>query len=214
LIAQLTNYPGALCRAIAEHHERLDGSGYPHSLRGDAVSPLGRLLAVVEAALGALRHNGVQLSRASVALRVVPDEFDLSWIGSLVDSARSAGAPQAQASLAEVKIRLGRLDAELQAAHDATQVLAADAESPALKNALALALHLLGRLRAGWYSSGLWSTESVAVQNAAEADAMESELLFRLRSIERATRLRAGDLAPDEAQALDGLCQRLSGTYA
>ncbi|HSW27527.1 MAG TPA: HD domain-containing phosphohydrolase [Burkholderiaceae bacterium] len=211
LVAQLTNYPGTVCRAIAEHHERLDGSGYPHGLRRDDVSPLGRLLAVVEAALGALRHDGVHLSRASVALRVVPDEFDLSWVGSIADSAREAGASQVQSNLGDVKMRLGRLDAELQAAHDATAALAGEAESPALKNALALALHLLGRLRAGWYSSGLWSTECVGMQNAAEADAMESELLFRLRSIERATRLRAGELAADEAQALNVLCQRLSG---
>ena len=52
---------------------------------------------------------------------------------------------------------------------------------------------------------------SVDAGDAAEVEAIEDELLFRLRSIERATRLRAGDLPPDEAQALDGLCQRLSG---
>jgi len=209
LIAQLTDYPGAVCRAIAEHHERLDGSGYPHGLWRDDVSPLGRMLAVVEATLGVLRHEGVHLSRASVALRVVPDEFDLAWVGRIVDSARAAPAPQANA--AEIRIRLGRLDAELQAAFDAAKALESSAASPALRGARTLALHLLGRLRAGWYSSGLWSSDSVAVQNAAEADAIESELLFRLRSIERATRLRAGDLPPDEAPALDGLCQRLSG---
>ena len=53
LVAQLTDYPKAMARAILEHHERLDGSGYPHALQGDRITALGRLLAVTEATLGA-----------------------------------------------------------------------------------------------------------------------------------------------------------------
>ncbi|MCR6651468.1 MAG: DUF3391 domain-containing protein [Cellvibrionaceae bacterium] len=41
-LPELTN------RIIAEHHERLDGSGYPAQLRGDQVHPLSQLLAVVD----------------------------------------------------------------------------------------------------------------------------------------------------------------------
>ena len=37
-----------VCRYVAEHHERFDGSGYPHHLRGDQISPAGRVLCVVE----------------------------------------------------------------------------------------------------------------------------------------------------------------------
>jgi HD-GYP domain-containing protein (c-di-GMP phosphodiesterase class II) len=51
LIAQLTNYPSVVARAVAEHHERLDGSGYPQALQGDKLSPLGRLLCVTEGEL-------------------------------------------------------------------------------------------------------------------------------------------------------------------
>ena len=40
-----------------------------------------------------------------------------------------------------------------------------------MKDALTLTQHLLGRLRAGWYASGLWSTEAVTVQDAAEVEA-------------------------------------------
>src|SRR5207245_4464208 len=36
--------------AIAvQHHERLDGSGYPRALAGDAITPSGRLLAAADA---------------------------------------------------------------------------------------------------------------------------------------------------------------------
>ena len=81
------------------------------------------------------------------------------------------------------------------------------AESPALKSALTLAQHLLGRLRAGWFASGLWSSEALLAQDAAEVEAIEDELFFRLRSIERATLLRAGELASDEARRLEHLCE-------
>ncbi len=36
------------CRAILEHHEHFDGSGYPHGLRGDDISLPARILSVVE----------------------------------------------------------------------------------------------------------------------------------------------------------------------
>ena len=35
-------------RYIAEHHERLDGSGYPNQLKGDEISQGGRILAVAD----------------------------------------------------------------------------------------------------------------------------------------------------------------------
>jgi len=33
---------------IATHHERFDGSGYPHSLKGDAIPLLGRIAGIVD----------------------------------------------------------------------------------------------------------------------------------------------------------------------
>lgn len=36
-------------RAVATHHERFDGFGYPHGLRGEEIPLLGRMLAVVDA---------------------------------------------------------------------------------------------------------------------------------------------------------------------
>jgi hypothetical protein len=95
LLSQLTNYPPALARAMAEHHERLDGSGYPHALKRDDVSPLGRLLAVTEATLAVMRGEQPCLARASVALRVVPGEFDLTWVGRISAAARAEPGLQA-----------------------------------------------------------------------------------------------------------------------
>ncbi|HEV8689667.1 MAG TPA: HD domain-containing phosphohydrolase [Ideonella sp.] len=208
LIAQLTNYPGSLSRAIAEHHERLDGSGYPHGLQRDAVSPLGRMLAVAEATLGVLRTRTGEretLQRASVALRVVPGEFDLNWVG-VVDAAARAEPPcRAALGTSEVQSRLERLETALQTAQVTADALAPQSESPPLRNAVSLAQHLLGRLRLGWNASGLWSADAVSARDAAEVEAIEDELLFRLRAIERAAQLRAGELGPGDASRLEQL---------
>ncbi len=209
LLGQLTNYPSALARAVAEHHERLDGSGYPHALKRDDVSPLGRLLAVTEATLAVMRGEQPCLARASVALRVVPGEFDLSWVGRIAAAARTGPVMQAKFDAETVKRRLARLDAGLLAAQASAGMLAASTESAALKDTLALVSHLLGRLRTGWYASGLWSADGITEQDAAEVDAVEHELSFRLRSIERAALLRAGDLPVHEAQQLNLLCESL-----
>jgi hypothetical protein len=40
-------------------------------------------------------------------------------------------------------------------------------------------------------------------------EAVEDELFSRLQGIERATRLRAGALPPQDAQVLDRLCEDL-----
>lgn len=46
----LSALPGAqvLCNVISHHHERLDGSGYPKGLKGEAISLEGRIVAVAD----------------------------------------------------------------------------------------------------------------------------------------------------------------------
>lgn len=41
-------FPWNISRAVLEHHERLDGSGYPNSLNADQISIEGRILAVAD----------------------------------------------------------------------------------------------------------------------------------------------------------------------
>ncbi len=212
LMQQLTNYPASLARAVAEHHERGDGTGYPHTLRREAMSPLGRMLAVVEAALGVLRGrepHAATLARVSVALRVVPGEFDLDWVGRIGEAAGSQPPLAGRLDLAHVQARLTRLDAAMQLAQQTTLALLPAAQTQPLRDALALAQHLLGRLRAGWAASGLWAAEAVAEQDAAEVEAVEDELFFRLHAINRAAQLRAGGLPPEDAARLGQLCDAL-----
>jgi hypothetical protein len=211
LLTQLTDYPATVARAVAEHHERLDGSGYPHRLQGEQISPMGRQLAVTESVLGSLRGESAQLARASVALRVVPGEFDLTWVGAVSDACHRQPPLQATASHEEMKWRLALLDASLQTAHVGIVALASAAQSQSLMDALTMAQHLLARLRVGWAASGLWVGGEFAVQDAAEIEAVEQELLFRLRSIHRATLLSAGKLPAGDLQSLNLLGEQLGG---
>jgi putative two-component system response regulator len=48
--SKLGNHPHLeeVCRFVAEHHEKFDGTGYPHRLKGEEISLPGRILGVVE----------------------------------------------------------------------------------------------------------------------------------------------------------------------
>lgn len=210
LITQLTNYPSAIARAIAEHHERLDGTGYPHALSGEALSPLGRLLAVTEATLGALRGHDDHLLHASVALRAVPGEFDSHWAGMISHVTCAQPLPTALMELEDIQARLTALGEVLQRAESGALRLAALATAPALRGAAELSVFLLGRLRAGWNESGMWNPRAMTQADAAEVEAVEDELYRRLRGVQRAALLRAGALSPDEARELDVMCDALA----
>ena len=41
-------FPTPVAEIIRQHHERMDGSGYPQGLRGDAILPEARVLAVAD----------------------------------------------------------------------------------------------------------------------------------------------------------------------
>jgi HD-GYP domain-containing protein (c-di-GMP phosphodiesterase class II) len=209
LVRQLTNYPAVVARAIAEHHERLDGSGYPHALAGDAMSPLGRLLAVTEAALNAMRGAYGHLMHASVALRAVPGEFDMSWVGRFSRAANEQPALQAVMPRADIQARLYALDHLLKMAEGSIAALTAQARAPSLQGAIALAGFLVQRLRTGWNESGLWNPQALAAADAAEVEALEDEIYFRLRAIRRATLQHAGDLPADDERVLRALCDSL-----
>ncbi len=95
-VARFPAYPKEVVRAVFEHHELLDGSGYPRGLTGAAISPLGRLLSLAEVVTamfdGARQHP---LQRVSLLLRMSPARFDAALVPSIHRLLRAASGPAA-----------------------------------------------------------------------------------------------------------------------
>jgi putative nucleotidyltransferase with HDIG domain len=54
----------AVARIVGEHHERIDGTGYPRGKRGDAISLGGRIVAVADALDAILSHRPYSEARS------------------------------------------------------------------------------------------------------------------------------------------------------
>ena len=81
---------------IRSHHERLDGSGYPDSLKGDAISPAARILAVVDV-YDTLRCDRAYRSAFAHddAMEILQSEVAKGWWqAEIVDMVGELSAPQ------------------------------------------------------------------------------------------------------------------------
>lgn len=99
LLERHHEYPKELVQAVLEHHEALDGSGYPRALgstgsTGSTISPWGRLLALGEQVSALLEAGGeAPALRLSLSLRMNAPRFDpeamrrvLDWLQPLRES--------------------------------------------------------------------------------------------------------------------------------
>ena len=76
------NFPWPVAQMIAEHHERLDGSGYPDGLRGEEISMGARIIAVTDSVEAMASHRPY---RAAVGVDVALTHIE-SGRGTLFDA--------------------------------------------------------------------------------------------------------------------------------
>ena len=96
-------YPPAVAQAVLEHHERLDGTGYPRGTPGADISPLGHILLlaeVVDAFFGKYSDHPAQ--RLSLMLRLNHRKFPPTLVALVLplladESTAGADAPTMQA---------------------------------------------------------------------------------------------------------------------
>jgi putative nucleotidyltransferase with HDIG domain len=86
-ILQSIKFPWPIATIVLQHHERMDGSGYPQHLVGEAILPEARILAVADVIEAMATHRPY---RAALGIEVALEEID-RMTGRLYD-ANAAGA--------------------------------------------------------------------------------------------------------------------------
>lgn len=95
MLARLPRIASCVVNAVADHHEREDGSGYPRGIRGRHIDPLGQLLAVAELVGSVLaeRSSLPVVKRLSIVLRLNHHKFAPRFFAHLVRLAEQSPSP-------------------------------------------------------------------------------------------------------------------------
>lgn len=196
LIQELTSLPAAIYDAVAEHHERMDGSGYPGQRSGPELTRLGRILAVADTAAAIGSGAGPdKANRLAVALRIVPEEFDRAAVGGVVDALRSAAGEIGAVAETDGLQRIDRVVARLENALQVCMAMAATAESRIVEETTAYvhaALHVLAKALSATGAAEAAKLEEIADDHEAMAEIrlVTREVEWRLRNMARNITLR------------------------
>jgi HD-GYP domain-containing protein (c-di-GMP phosphodiesterase class II) len=90
-ILEAIDLPAHIVNGAVQHHERLDGRGYPHGLVGDAISLFGRIIAVADvfdALTTDRQYRGAMTVEASLTLLCegIDTEYDKNIVLALVSA--------------------------------------------------------------------------------------------------------------------------------
>lgn len=111
ILKEFPEYRPQICNAVLNHHERLDGSGYPRNLDAGKINTLSQILAVAEVA-GSLCEPGRQAnacSRVEVILKLNSGQFRKDLVGYLSRvfmKDELPNGPETRALLAKVRAEM------------------------------------------------------------------------------------------------------------
>lgn len=86
----------SVAKFIMEHHERLDGFGYPRHIRSEQISAGGQVLSVAETISGLMSKSTLPLRHAEIALKIVPGEFAKNLINFISMAMEESGENSAE----------------------------------------------------------------------------------------------------------------------
>jgi hypothetical protein len=189
LLARQTNYPAALARAIGEHHERLDGTGYPVRSAGQALSPLGNHLSAVETMMGIVTAPTPHAwAQASLALRLIPGEFDAAALAFVSQAAKreqtTLGGPL-EVDTHTVMAHIHEINQRLDSALDVSRQLSLHTASARIRAIGGYANELLQRLTWARDSAGLWGSADLIGDEVFELHLASQEFRYRMADIKR-----------------------------
>lgn len=195
---------------IFDHHERLDGFGYPQGKRSGQVAESAQILAVAEMLGGMLERGGGFLHQADVAVKLIHGEFSrpvIDVVSRTLKECREVDAAANQDALKDVLQMSRALHHRLGSVMSVQQQYQVmfDRASPPFKALWKHAQERFDSIRKAWSSTGMdvqpdgaWlMQESVAMQR--EVGMILKEINWRLRELEREFHSRvirhaAGDL--------------------
>jgi HD-GYP domain-containing protein (c-di-GMP phosphodiesterase class II) len=192
IMGRFADYEKELLRAVIEHHERLDGSGYPRALTGEQMSPLGRLLSLAEV-VTAMFDGGRRFpeQRVSLLLRMNPRRYDPSLVPSIHRLLRAVPLPpEVSGAAADESIEtLRRLDGLLTDWHAAVGAMWPRL-STVEKKMLQPVSEQAETLRRMLYEAGVTPEQLALVEGVAASDvalcielwALAQELQWQLRA--------------------------------
>jgi hypothetical protein len=221
LINELASYSLSVGRAVAEHHERFDGSGYPRQVRGHHISAPGQAVAVAEMIAGVLAEDH-PLERAELALKIIPGEHAHDLLSAISGALRSqpgqgpdAGECDPDAEDAE------RLYWRISTALETGQTLldGTTVASPRARELLKRTLERVTTLLRAYVSTGLdaWLEPGHDLHGDAairfEKQVATREIQWRLRDLARDLALQTA-ASPDEKSAFAGMIHLLDDDVA
>ncbi|WP_082551140.1 HD-GYP domain-containing protein [Pseudorhodoferax sp. Leaf265] len=212
LLERHHEYPRELIRAVREHHELLDGSGYPAHLAGDRISPWGRVVSLAQV-MSALLRPGRALSalRLSLLLRTNRHQFDPALGDRVLGALRGMASESAPASVTGIAALepgaspVGQLIAfdRLLAAWPATLGRGGDATPARVQGMAAIGQQCeqMRRLLADVGASGdqlLMLGDDQDADLMAELSLIAQEMTWQLRALARNARRRWAPAAGEE----------------
>lgn len=226
----LRNMPGAgrdVATAVLNHHERLDGFGYPRGAQGAALPVNGQILAAAEWLMALIETSMTPMTRASVATKLIPGEFSREITEAIAAAAQGDATPESAAAdpmplesaIPRVVGILGKLERFRESRSWIDRHIAA--ARPGLRAVLEAGLQRLLRIQTAFSSTGLdtHDPDALVASLAEQRDAklqielmtVVGELEWRLRELERESLLRAGLLPAEESAVMRELIARLKG---
>ena len=83
VVRQHMNYDTSISKAILEHHERNDGSGYPNHLIAENLSDIGKIMIVSEAFSGMVKRQ-YDISNLTSTLKLINHDFPKAELNALI----------------------------------------------------------------------------------------------------------------------------------
>ncbi len=202
---------------VGEHHERLNGYGYPRLLSGTGISPGGLCVGVAEVIAAIIGREGSDVLRIGCALKLIRGEFPPIAV-SLID--QTYRAMRDELGFSPDLLHVGSIPAR---ADDLADILNGTLDwvlnqSPAKTVAGSVFDFVADRLRelrkaavsAGLVcSSGAFSDEVLNLQEAHELLSACGELRFRVKELCYLASLHADAKSSNARRFVAELCERL-----